>query len=260
MRKAKGIAGSAGVALKSGTKTAARTTGPKKAQPLAAAKRKAVSSPPEAVEDSAITEAQSKVVASKFVTSDTTNKRPVTRPTLPVSYGESHILLLVRDPQTLFAAWDMAPAAVQTVRSQIGARAFAVSTLTLRLTEAGGRTNVFHVGKKVRSRYLKIGGSPSFMAEIGFTTPAGRFELIASSAPCFVPLGPSGRQETLAPKRRSVLGYREAQILARRGVVPVSSTGAKPRGRSTQAAPGAPFSVGPSARRALGGASDLYRR
>lgn len=267
MRKVKETGGiSDKVAVKKRGKAATNSAAPRKGRSLAPAKPKAP--PPASTEpghdeggtERAISEAQSQVVASKFVSSETPTTKTAARPTLPPSYGESHLLLLVRDPQTLFAAWDMAPSRVQALRTQIGSRAFAVSTLTLRLTEAGGGATVFHVGKKARSRYLKVGGSPSFIAEIGFTTPAGRFELIARSAPCFVPLGPAGRQELLAPRRRSVLGYREAQALARRGVVPTSLASGKGRARSTASPAGAPSSSGPSTRGVIGGASDLYRR
>ncbi len=207
-----------------------------------------------------IEDAQSQVVASKFAGVETTTAKA--RPTLPMSYGESHLLLLVRDPQTLFAAWDMAPSTIEALKARLGHRGFAVSTLTLRLTRAGGGASVMHVGKKARSRYLKIDGGPSFIAEIGFTTPAGRFELVARSAPCFVPMGPLARQESLETGRRAVLGYREAIAVARRGgLSPKPRTGfgvARARANSSPSA-GASSAAAP-ATRVLGGASDLYRR
>ena len=195
-------------------------------------------------------------MASKFVPVETARAKP--RPTLPSSYGESHLLLLVRDPQTLFAAWDMAPSTIEALKARLGRRGFAVSTLTLRLTRAGGGASVLHVGKKARSRYLKIDGGPSFIAEIGFTTPAGRFELVARSAPCFVPMGPIARAEAIEAGRRAVVGYREARALARRGGVPPNpgATRARPN-PSTDGAASPAVTLVP---RVLGGASDLYRR
>ena len=209
-------------------------------------------------------DAQSQVVASKFATVETAPAKPPVRPTLPTSYGESHLLLLVRDPQTLFAAWDMAPSTIEALKARLGRRGFAVSTLTLRLTRAGGSASVLQVGKKARSRYLKIDGGPSFMAEIGFTTPAGRFELVARSAPCFVPMGPLARQESLEAGRRAVLGYREAIAVARRGgVYPNPGPGSGPgvaRARINPPAAGAASPAAVAGPRVLGGASDLYRR
>lgn len=206
-----------------------------------------------------IEDAQSQVVASKFASAETAAPKP--RPSLPASYGESHLLLLVRDPQTLFAAWDVAPSTIEALKARLGRRGFAVSNLTLRLTRAGGGTSVVHVGKKARSRYLKIEGGPSFMAEVGFTTPAGRFELVARSAPCFVPMGPVARQESFDAGRRAVLGYREAMAVARKGGVAQNpGRGSAPgaaRARALSTAGGAASAAGA---RVLGGASDLYRR
>jgi len=209
-----------------------------------------------------IEDAQSQVVASKFATAETAPAKSPVRPTLPATYGESHLLLLVRDPQTLFAAWDMAPSTIESLKARLGRRGFAVSTLTLRLTRAGGGASVLHVGKKTRSRYLKIEGGPSFVAEIGFTTPAGRFELVARSAPCFVPMGPVARQEAVEAGRRAVFGYREAIAVARRGGVS-PNPGPGPGATRSRAHPSAEDAASPAAAaapRVLGGASDLYRR
>ena len=215
--------------------------------------------------EASISEAQSNVVASKFRT-EGQPLSPAPLPTLPSSYGESHLLLLVRDPQTLFAAWDVSPSTVDALKARIGGRGYAVSNLTLRLTRAGGGATTFHLGKKVRTRYLKIDGGPSYIAEIGITPPSGRFELIARSVPCFVPQGASAHQDWPGTKRRAVLGYREARALAQRGLVPVNPDGT-PRKRPAVsssaggAGAGAPMTpAGAAAPRMLGGASDLYRR
>lgn len=205
------------------------------------------------------------MVASKFRT-EVPLPRPRPLPTLPSSYGESHLLLFARDPRTLFAAWDMAPAAVNAVKSRLGNRGFAVSNLTLRLS-GNGATTVFHLGKRARSRYLKVDGGPVYVAEIGLTTPSGRFELMARSAPCAVPMGPVLGRE-LAEGKRAALGYREAQALAQRGIragrLANSATGPG-LAASTSSAPSAASAAASAARiksapRVLGGASDLYRR
>lgn len=219
--------------------------------------------PPPAI---SISDAQSAVVASKFRT-EAPLPKPRPLPTLPSSYGESHLLLLARDPRTLFAAWDMAPAAVNSLKARLGNRGFAVSNLTLRLSGAGA-TSVFHLGKRARSRYLKVDGGPVYVAEIGLTTPAGRFELMARSAPCVVPMGPVAGREP-AEGRRAVLGYREAQVLARRGLSPApppnraqarSLSGTDSASASNPSNGSAPATRLKSAPRVLGGASDLYRR
>lgn len=202
--------------------------------------------------------AQAQVVASKFAGPETLPTRKP-RPSLPSTYGESRLLLLLRDPHTLFAAWDMSREAVEGLKARIGRRGFAVSTLTLRMTPFGGPSQDLHLGKRTRSRYLRIEGGPSFIAEIGFTTPSGRFEFVARSAPCFVPPGVNrgDQRETSGPR---VLSYRDAITHGRRGVA-LSSTGRPrpPYGSVSRSAPNPP-SPPPVTVRVLGGASDLYRR
>jgi hypothetical protein len=231
----------------------------KKSRPAAATKAAPKPRTRAALREASISEAQSQVVASKFAGAETPPGKPLARPTLPASYGESHLLLLVRDPQTLFAAWDIAPSTMDALKGRLGRRGLAVSTLTLRLTRAGGGTSVIHVGNRARSRYLKIEGGPSFMAEVGFTTPAGRFELVARSAPCFVPMGPLARPAVGDSPRRAVLGYREARALIRSGGVSrTSAAAARARARAARESGGSDRVL--SAPRNLGGASDLYRR
>ena len=205
-----------------------------------------------------ISKARPEVAASKLRSPETEAPGPRLRPSLPTTYGESRLLLLARDPHTLFAAWDMAPSVVKELKARIGARALAVSTLTLRLTNAGGETRVLHVGRGSRSRYLGVDSAPSFIAEIGFTTPTGRFEFIARSAPCYVPMNLAARHAWLGARRPFVLGYREAGALARRGLL-ASTLSERTRPRAIPENYGR-ASIGASAPRVLGGASDLYRR
>jgi hypothetical protein len=218
---------------------------------------KAVTVPAEA----SISKAQAAVVASKFGT-DPTAVRTTAPPTLPLSYGESHLLLLARDPQTLFAAWDMSPLTVQSLKARVGGRSFAVSTITLRLMRSDGDSTVHHLPKKVRSRYLKVGGGATFVAEVGFTAPNGRFELIARSAPCVVPLGAVPRAHGPEMPRRAVAGYREARTLALKRLGAARAAGAS-RASSRPLISPRPAGLSPQAGsvpRVIGGASDLYRR
>lgn len=240
-------------------------------------RRKAVTAPVVTRDpETTLARAQSDVVAAKFH-GDEPAPRP--RPTLPVSYGESHLLLLPRDPQTLFATWDLSPSLTDSLKSRLGARGFAVSTLTLRLSSEGGETTVFHVGRRARSRYLKVAGGSSFTAEIGFTTPTGRFESAAHSVPCFLPLGParSAFIRTVPPAEASYSAVptrvKIEPALAAHAAAAAPAPFAKPApARSAPDAsaggsvvpfrPSAPASTpaAQAAPRALGGASDLYRR
>lgn len=199
---------------------------------------------------------EAEVVASKFRGAEERAPRPVLR----FETGESRLQLLPRDPETLHVWWDLAPGLVEELKSRIGTRAFAVSTLTLRLVRDGGSVAVFHLGRRARSRYLTIGQGGSFTAEIGFTTPAGRFELVARSAPCFVPLGPA--RAALAGSKARVLGsYREGRALARRQAAQAEDHADAPHAApSPRTAPASDASTQARPRRAVGGASDLYRR
>jgi hypothetical protein len=239
--------------------TRARRTTAAKPRPAKKGQSPAKAKP--AAAEASISKAQAVVVASKFGT-DQTVVRPAAPPTLPLTYGESHLLLLARDPQTLFAAWDMSPLTVQSLKARVGGRSFAVSTITLRLMRSDGDSTVHHLPKKVRSRYLKVGGGATFVAEVGFTAPNGRFELIARSAPCVVPLGAAPRAVGPDMPRRAVAGYREARTLALKRLGAARAAGAlraasrpviSPRQAGLSPQPG-------SAPRVIGGASDLYRR
>lgn len=207
---------------------------------------------------------QGQVVAAKFARPLTSPRpRPRLRP-LPSSYGENHLLLLVRDPQTLYAAWDIAPAVVEGLKARIGRRGYAVSTLTLRLNAVGGHSTHYHLGKRTRSGYLRVSPGRSFTAEIGFTAPSGHFELVARSGPCYVPGGARSSGQGAGAGRARVR-YREAAALVRRGVALARPTSAedafshRPNQGNEAAHLAAPGPRSASAR-LLGGASDLYRR
>jgi hypothetical protein len=286
MRKAKATTGNAKKALgpparkRAAAATRSRTRHAPAARPRKPSTPPATTPPAEAV----LARAQADVVAAKFQGEEAT---PRPRPTLPSSYGESHLLLLPRDPQTLFATWDLSPALIDGLKSRLGSRGFAVSTLTLRLSSESGEAVVFHVGRKARSRYLKVTGGSSFTAEIGFTTPTGRFESAARSAACFLPMGPARGAFVASPAPApAVASYRAAPAVARAAAAvtptpaatPAPTPAATSAGRVSPAAKGTtesragaatttpreaavvvPFRA-PSTPRAIGGASDLYRR
>lgn len=268
MRKAKATTGTAKKVLSPPVRKRSATAAKPRARHAPVVRRRKTAAAPASgpAPEAALARAQADVVAAKFQ-GDAAAPRP--RPTLPLTYGESHLLLLPRDPQTLFATWDLAPALIESLKSRLGARGFAVSTLTLRLTPAGGPPAVFHVGRKARSRYLKVAGGSSFTAEIGFTTPTGRFELAARSVPCFLPLGPA-RSAFIAHPAPAVASYRAAPVAAK------AVAASAPDAAAPASAPAAGVSAGsvmsdsrgaavvpfraPATPRTLGGASDLYRR
>ena len=55
----------------------------------------------------------------------------------PETYGVDRVRLLVKDPEWLFAYWDVSPQAVSSLRRELGERGLALTRLTLRITDPG---------------------------------------------------------------------------------------------------------------------------
>ena len=112
----------------------------------------------------------------------------------PESYGVNRLRLVPRDPQWLFAHWDVDSRSLGDLRHELGERAAAVSRLTLRISDpdAGG-TKVIHVPEGSRSWYVRADTIPrSYRAELGFTLPSGEFRKVAESSTVRTPWsGPS---------------------------------------------------------------------
>jgi hypothetical protein len=89
----------------------------------------------------------------------------------------------VKDPEWLFAHWDVDPAVLAALRKDLGERALALSRLTLRLSDTveGGST-VILLPKSVRGFYIRADGAArSYQAELGLTLPSGEFRALAAS-------------------------------------------------------------------------------
>jgi uncharacterized protein len=181
----------------------------------------------------------------------------------PESYGVNRLRLLVKDPEWLFAHWDVDPAILAALRADLGERALALSRLTLRLSDTveGGSTIIL-LPKTARSFYIRAdGASRSYQAELGLTLPSGEFRALAASNTVGTPrVGPSPEAARVRVRfRRSgnhvteAAGALEASRLpagkkADTRVVPKDVAGPGP-------GPGPGRKVTP-----IGGASDTYRR
>lgn len=162
---------------------------------------------------------------------------------LPQSYSENRLTLLVRDPRTLHAHWDVNPAWFADLKKRYGARSMTTAPFTLRITPAGGKSSEIHVGHKKRSQYVEVSQPGiAYMAEIGFTSAAGQFHLIARSAPAYPP--PSTPAAAGLPTRR----HRYSEAAGLRASAPEPSL-AIPSGTTSLVN-----------QVALNGASDAYRR
>ncbi len=125
----------------------------------------------------------------------------------PESYGVDRIRLLVRDPEWLFAYWDVSPKSLADLRRQVGDRAAAVARLTLRIADpvSGGASDIL-LPPGARWWYVRADSARrSYRAELGFTLASGEFRTLASSNTVTTPrVGPS---EETASRR---LSYRQA--------------------------------------------------
>src|SRR5688572_1790551 len=172
----------------------------------------------------------------------------------PESYGVNRVRLLVKDPEWIFAHWDVDPTVMTSLRSDLGERALALSRLTLRLSDTveGGST-VILLPKAARNFYIRADGAArSYQAELGLTLPSGEFHALASSNTVRTPR--VGRSPDVARARvrfdrsgghvpQAALAFGARRAMAGRmpdtRVMPESSTPPTPR---------------------PGGASDTYRR
>lgn len=180
----------------------------------------------------------------------------------PESYGVDRVRLLVRDPDWLFAYWDVSPKSIEELRRHLGERAAAVARLTLRISDpvSGGESDVL-LPPGARWWYVRTDSARrSYRAELGFTLASGEFRSLARSNTVTTPrVGPS------AEKASRRLSYRQA------GEIPPAAGVAVSREEMRSASISGPWSAPtvdgvtgasdpPAGGRAeKGGASDAFR-
>jgi hypothetical protein len=101
----------------------------------------------------------------------------------PETYGVDRVRLLVKDPEWLFAYWDLSAQAVSTLRRELGERGLALTRLTLRITDPGhGGTSIILLPYGARAWYVHADkASRSYRALLGWTLPSGVFRTLAES-------------------------------------------------------------------------------
>ncbi len=178
----------------------------------------------------------------------------------PESYGVNRIRLLVRDPDWIFAYWDVNPAAMEDLGRRLGERALALSRLTLRIVDpvSGERSDIL-LPPGARWWYVRTDAARrSYRAELGVTLPSGEYRRLAESNTVVTPrVGPSSerarRRLSYADARRIPLS--EAEAAARAELQ--AGVSKKPWARGSLDGGVEP---GPAATpRAKGGASDSFR-
>jgi hypothetical protein len=173
----------------------------------------------------------------------------------PESYGVNKVRLLVKDPEWLFAHWDVDPAVLASLREDLGERAVALSRLTLKLSDTveGGST-VILLPRTARGFYIRADGAArSYQAELGLTLPSGEFRALAASNTVGTPrVGPAAEAASVRVRfRRSGAHVPEAA----RALAGGRASAGRMRDTRVVAEQGAP-----EGRKGRGGASDTYRR
>lgn len=168
----------------------------------------------------------------------------------PETYGVDRVRLLVKDPEWLFAYWDLSPRAVDGVRRELGERGMALTRLTLRITDpAHGGTSVILLPYGARGWYVRADSAPrTYRAQLGWTLPSGQFRMLAESNAVATPR--AGASAEIARGRARF----DAHLDAIRSAV-----------ASAPDAPAGPWRTEPldaaaARKRGRGGASDVFRR
>jgi hypothetical protein len=112
----------------------------------------------------------------------------------PESYGVNRVRLLVRDPEWVFAYWDVSAETMKGLARSLGERAFKLSRLTLRVLDpvSGGSSDIL-LPSGSRWWYIRTDAARrTYRAEIGVTLPSGEFRRLAESNAVVTPrVGPS---------------------------------------------------------------------
>jgi hypothetical protein len=184
----------------------------------------------------------------------------------PQTYGVNRLRLLVKDPEWLFAHWDVDPRSMESLRADLGERASALSQLTLRVFEdEDGGASTFLLPQDARTWYVPTrSAGRAYRAEVGVMLPSGEFRALARSNSVVTPRGARSSQ-----KARKSVRYDLARP-AGQGAAPFSSdeeTPAADRPWSPPLDAGAgpqedrPRPAGRGGKGApRGGASDVHRR
>jgi hypothetical protein len=239
---------------------------------------------------------EERVESAKYITGGQPRVFEEERFIFPETYGRTRVRLLVKDPQWLFAHWDVDPAVYAALRGELGDRAAALSRLTLKVTdpEHGGGA-VIHLPEDARSWYVRADRvRRAYRAELGITLPSGDYRMLASSGLVRPPQGSASHRRAMrraryaGPRRTPVgasgwadseAGWTETEDggesaaerkaggrAARPGPWEPTLVESRPRGGTSGVDAGGPDTAGEKGgasdvyRPPLSGASDLYRR
>ncbi len=177
----------------------------------------------------------------------------------PETYGVNRVRLLVRDPEWIFAYWDVNPSTMKELGKSLGERALALSRLTLRVIDpvSGGSSDIL-LPPGARWWYVRTDSARrTYRAELGVILPSGEFRRLAESNTVVTPrVGPSSER---ARRRMSYRDARElAPSVAAAAGVAETATGVAREPWEAASIDGA-AEPGATERAARGGASDVFR-
>jgi hypothetical protein len=168
----------------------------------------------------------------------------------PESYGVNRVRLLVRDPEWIFAYWDVSPETMKGLSRSLGERALALSRLTLRVLDpvSGGMSDIL-LPPGARWWYIRTDTARrTYRAEIGITLPSGEFRCLAESNSVVTPrVGPSRE------RARRRLSYRSA------GELPPEEAAAAGQADREAGLASEPWVSADEEAEERGGASDTFR-
>jgi hypothetical protein len=245
---ARGGASSAGTARKRRAASGLRSAAPRSHRRRGEEKREA------ATRATANLPEEDQIRAAKFVPRERPQRLfEEERFVFPESYGVDRVRLLVRDPDWIFAYWDVRADTMKDLARSVGERAFALSRLTLRVADpvSGGSSDIL-LPAGARWWYIRTDATRrAYRAQIGVTLPSGEFRRLAESNTVVTPrVGPSHE-----PARRR-LSYREAAAV---GAGEAAAAGRAAREAGLAGKPWKAGGVGGESRRRRGGASDVFR-
>jgi hypothetical protein len=196
----------------------------------------------------------------------------------PESYHVNRVRLLVKDPDWIFAYWDVDPKALEEIGKSVGERSMALARLSLRVSDPknGGSTDIL-LPAGARWWYVRADSAArSYRAELGVILPSGEFRRLAESNQVTTPrVGPSpsaarrkvGYRQGAAPEVSEVLEgstseENEDQVRARgeSALGPWTPPSLDGAAGPVGAEPEKPPPGGASDAFRPGGASDVYRR
>ena len=208
---------------------------------------------------------EERIESSKYVPGRPTRLFEEERFVFPESYGQSRVRLLIKDPEWLFAFWDMDPRSLDELRARYGERVVALARVSLRVSDpAQGGSQLILIPAGARSWYVRTDAQRrAYRAELGMTLPSGEFRQLAVSNTVIVPRrGPSSEvaRTRLSWRQAATLPLASPQAAAAHEAASVAASGpwqpAEPL--SAPERPPSPMREEGGSESRLGGASDTF--